>query len=288
MNVDSTAVPLYATWAEALQSLSLASFTEVRLRLQYVFPLIHQGHEEKRYMFIYMEIFFYMFEDYYCIPCQSILWGACGWPWVFQTLSCHCPPQDPKIWLILLYPKVCCSNLDKVLMLQSKWRDELTSNIFIDNTSGYIAEYCTFVAISASEDTTDLHNLKSDLTVKVIRCVQLIFYYSLLELFWKEIHAFKRISYVINGQKSPRIMNIVYLPSWSSETKVGKRSSPRAAKQSGFSYSSTTASAGGTAIELWITKPPMCHRPEEINHRRCTKAEQMPRMIRLLSKDQEV
>lgn len=111
-----------------------------------------------------MAISFYIFEDYYYIPCQPILWGVCGWPQVFQTLSSHFLPQG-SLQLILLFLKVWCSDLDMVFLLQSKQRDELTSNIFIDNTSGYIIEYCTFAAISASEDTTDLRNLKSDLTV---------------------------------------------------------------------------------------------------------------------------
>ena len=111
-----------------------------------------------------MAISFYVFEDYYYIPCQSILWGACGWPQVFQTLSSHFPPEG-SLRLILLFLKVWCSNLDIALLLQSKQRDELTSNIFIDSASDYTIEYCTFVAISASEDKTDMYNLKSDLTL---------------------------------------------------------------------------------------------------------------------------
>lgn len=157
-------MPLHATFAEALLPLLLASFTGAHPEspaLQYIFPLIHQGHEEKLYSFIWQYPFTYY---YYHILCQSILWDACGWPRVFQTLSSHFPPQSSH-WLILLFLKVWCSNLDIVLLLPSKWRDKLTSNIFTDNTSGYAVEYCTFVAISASENTTDLCNLKSDLTL---------------------------------------------------------------------------------------------------------------------------
>jgi len=67
-------------------------------------------------------------------------------------------------------------------------------------------------------------------------------------------------------------MTFSYLASLSSENEVGKRSSHRAAKQSGFYYNNTTVLAGGAAIELRITRLPMHHRPEGMNSKKWTKS----------------
>jgi len=74
---------------------------------------------------------------------------------VFSFSSSRLLLIDPSLFKCVMFK----------LLLQSKQTDELTSNIFIDNTSGYTIEYCTFVALSASEDITDLHNLESDCTL---------------------------------------------------------------------------------------------------------------------------
>ncbi|RMC11960.1 hypothetical protein DUI87_11090 [Hirundo rustica rustica] len=44
--------------------------------------------------------------------------------------------------------------LSSFLSLQSRRRDDLPANIFIDNTFGSPIDYCIFTAVSASEDTT--------------------------------------------------------------------------------------------------------------------------------------
>lgn len=275
-----------------------------------------------------MAISFYVLEDYYYIPCQSVLWGACRWPQVFQTLSSQFSPQG-SIHLILLFLKVWCSNLEIVLLLKSKQRDELTSNIFIANTSGYTIEDCTFVAISAIEVTTDLCNLKSTLTLekgrikssyphalkglsvfqqaeslKLSLCVeerwlptvetsQNLFPLVVTVLSW----SFKMyVWYIIlcsattlkinpcpqayiwsnTPPKFSRNHDLLYLASLSSENEVGKRNSLRAAKQSGFSYTTATVLAEGIAIELWLTKLYMYQRPEGKNDKKWT--EQIPHL----------